>query len=87
MNEAILFYTFFPLPSAYEVLVGRAIKSGVKPQPDDSYGGVILHKTVLPYGKVRFQPFYLSGIGSCRIQLRNNLARVSKVIFFYIIRS
>ena len=37
-NEAILFYTFFPLPFAYEVLVGRAIKSGVTPQPDDSYG-------------------------------------------------
>ena len=39
MNEAILFlYGFFLLPSAYEVLVGRAIKNGVKPQPDDSYG-------------------------------------------------
>ena len=38
-NEAILFlYGFFLLSSAYEVLVGRAIKNGVKPQPDDSYG-------------------------------------------------
>ena len=38
MNEVFFFYAVFPLPSAYEVLVGRAIKSGVKPQPDDSYG-------------------------------------------------
>ena len=39
MNKGVSLYTVSSLlPFAYEVLVGRAIKSGVKPQPNDSYG-------------------------------------------------
>ena len=36
-NKGVSLYTVSSLlPFAYEVLVGRAIKNGVKPQPDDS---------------------------------------------------